>query len=89
MMNMMRHLLVPNRKVEEVLTLITENNWLAEGQRIFSSDDGFSRLIPISPSADADLPKSLSDFEIIICEGKLDERVDTDWWNHLTELLGK
>jgi len=89
MMNMMRHLLVPNRKVEDTLTLITENNWLAEGQRIFSSDDGLSRLIPLSPSADADLPKSLSNFEIIICEGKLDERVDTDWWNHLTELLGK
>jgi tRNA G37 N-methylase Trm5 len=89
MMNMMRHLLVPNRKVEVALSLITENNWLAEGQRIFSSDDGLSRLIPLSPSTDAELPKSLSVFEIIICEGKADERVDTDWWNHLTELIGE
>ena len=86
---MMRHLLVPNRKVEEILSLIMENNWLAEGQRIFSSDDDLSRLIPLSPSADAELPKSLSAFETIICEGKADERIDTDWWNHLTELIGE
>ena len=89
MMNMMRHLLVPNRKVEAILVQITEHNWLAEGQRIFSSDDGSHRLIPLAVSADSNLPKPFSNFDIIVCEGKLDERIDTDWWNHLTKLVGK
>ena len=86
---MMRHLLIPNRRVEEILTQIIELNWLAEGQRIFSSDDGSSRLIPLSISADSNLPKPFSDYEIIVCEGKLDEKIDTDWWNHLSKLVGE
>ena len=85
----MRHLLVPNRKVEAILVQITEHNWLAEGQRIFSSDDGSHRLIPLAVSADSNLPKPFSNFDIIVCEGKIDERIDTDWWNHLTKLVGK
>ena len=89
MMNMMRHLLIPNRRVEEILTQIIELNWLAEGQRIFSSDDGSSRLIPLSISADSNLPKPFSYYEIIVCEGKLDEKIDTDWWNHLSKLVGE
>ncbi len=88
MMNMLRHLLIPNRKVEKILALITEYNWLAEGYRIFSSEDNQHRLIPLSISAANNLPKPLCDFDIIVCEGKPDEKIDTDWWNHLTKLVG-
>jgi len=88
MMNMLRHLLIPNRKVETILALITEYNWLAEGHRIFSSEDNQHRLIPLSISAANNLPKPLCDFDIIVCEGKPDEKIDTDWWSHLTKLVG-
>ncbi|MDC0327764.1 hypothetical protein OAN05_00510 [bacterium] len=89
MMNMMRHLLVPNRQVESILVELIELNWLAEGQRIFSSDDGENRLIPVSISADSNLPKPFSNYEIIVCEGKSDQKIDTDWWNHLSKLVGQ
>tara|TARA_B110000263_G_scaffold248637_1_gene263998 strand:+ start:958 stop:2172 length:1215 start_codon:yes stop_codon:yes gene_type:complete len=88
-MNMMRHLLVPNRQVETILVQIIEHNWLAEGHRIFSSDDGLHRLIPLAVSADSNLSAPFSNFDIIVCDGKPDERIDTDWWNHLTKLVGK
>ena len=86
---MMRHLLVPNRQVEGILAEIIDLNWLAEGQRIFSSDDGTARLIPLSISANSDLPKPFSQYEIIVCEGKPDQKIDTDWWNHLSKLVGQ
>jgi len=85
----MRHLLVPNRQVESILVELIELNWLAEGQRIFSSDDGATRLIPLSISADNNLPKPFSNYEIIVCEGKPDQKIDTDWWNHLSKLVGQ
>jgi len=88
-MNMMRHLLVPNRQVERILTQIIEQDWLAKGQRIFSSDDGSARLIPLSISADSNLPNPFSDYEIIVCEGKIDQKIDTDWWNHLSKLVSE
>lgn len=88
-MNMMRHLLVPNRQVERILVELIELNWLAEGQRIFSSDDGENRLIPLSISADSNLPKPFLNYEIIVCEGKPDQKIDTDWWNHLSKLVGQ
>tara|TARA_Y100000746_G_scaffold43739_1_gene33147 strand:- start:3006 stop:4196 length:1191 start_codon:yes stop_codon:yes gene_type:complete len=89
MMKVMRHLLVPNKKVQDTLTEITKYDWLSKEHRIFSSEDGKSRLIPLSISADINLPNPLSDFEIIFSEGKPNQAIDTDWWNHLEELVGK
>jgi len=88
-MNVMRHLLVPNRKVQAVLTEITKYDWLSKEHRIFSSEDGKNRLIPLSVSADVNLPVPLCDFEIVFSEGKPNEAIDTDWWNHLENLVGK
>jgi len=88
-MNMMRHLLVPNKKVQAALTEIIKYDWLSKGHRIFSSEDGNNRLIPISVSADINLPKPLSDFEIVFSEGKPNETIDTDWWNYLENLVGE
>ena len=86
---MMRHLLVPNRKVQATLTEITKHNWLSKEYRIFSSEDRNYRLIPLSVSADADLPSPLSSFETVFLEGKPNEIIDTDWWNHLKNLIGE
>ena len=88
-MNMMRHLLVPNKKVQAALSEIIQYDWLSKGHRIFSSEDGNNRLIPISVSADINLPKPLSDFEIVFSEGKPNETIDTDWWNYLENLVGE
>ena len=88
-MNVMRHLLVPNKKVQAALTEITKYDWLSKEHRIFSSEDGNNRLIPISVSANINLPKPLCEFEIVFSEGKPNEIIDTDWWNHLENLVGK
>jgi len=88
-MNVMRHLLVPNRKVQAVLTEITKYDWLSKEHRIFSSEDGNNRLIPLSVAADVNLPEPLCDFEIVFSEGKPNETIDTDWWNHLENLVGE
>jgi len=88
-MNVMRHLLVPNRKVQAALTEITKHDWLSKEHRIFSSEDGNNRLIPLSFSADANLPEPLCNFEIVFSEGKPNEIIDTDWWNHLENLVGE
>ena len=88
-MNVMRHLLVPNRKVQAALTEITKHDWLSKEHRIFSSEDGNNRLIPLSFSADANLPEPLCNFEIVFSEGEPNEIIDTDWWNHLENLVGE
>ena len=88
-MKVMRHLLVPNKKVQSTLAEIAKYDWLSKGYRIFSSEDGNHRLIPLSISADANLPAPLSDFKIIYSEGKPNEVIDTDWWNHLKNLVGE
>ena len=85
----MRHLLVPNRKVQAALTEITKHDWLSKEHRIFSSEDGNNRLIPLSFSADANLPEPLCNFEIVFSEGKPNEIIDTDCWNHLEKLVGE
>ena len=50
-MNVMRHLSVPNRQVEVALGHIRSQGWLAEGMRVFASEDGTSRLIPLDSGA--------------------------------------
>ena len=87
-MNVMRHLSVPNRQVERALGLIREHGLLAPGMRVFESEDGESRLIPLDFGAPPSLLDGLAGFEVVEHEGEFDERVDTDWWGHLRNLLG-
>ena len=87
-MNVMRHLSVPNRQVERALSLIREHGLLAPGMRVFESEDGESRLIPLDFGAPPSLLDGLAGFEVVEHEGEFDERVDTDWWGHLRNLLG-
>ncbi len=75
----MRHLVVPNREVEAVLGHIRARGWGAVGFRVFSSDDGRGRLIPLDAGAPAELPGMLAEFEVQMHEGVEDERVETDW----------
>ena len=56
--------------------------------RVFESEDGESRLIPLDFGAPLSLPDDLAGFEVVEHEGESDERVDTDWWGHLRTLLG-
>lgn len=86
--NVMRHLRVPNRDVERTITLLRERDWLASGMRVFSHDDAEFRLVPIDPGSPIALPKPLDKYEIEVHEGLPDTRTDSDWWNHLTDLLG-
>ena len=86
-MNVMRHLSVPNRQVERALGLIREQGILAPGMRVFESEDGESRLIPLDFGAPLSLPDDLAGFEVVEHEGESDERVDTDWWGHLRTCL--
>jgi tRNA G37 N-methylase Trm5 len=88
-MNVMRHISVPNRQVEQALGLIREHDLLAPSMYVFPSEDGKSRLIPLDFGAPLSLPDGLADFDIVEHEGKPDERVDSDWWTHLSELLGE
>ena len=65
-----------------------EQNLLAPGMRVFAAEDNNSRLIPIDSGAALVLPTELADYPIIEHEGRTDERIDTDWWAHLRNLLG-
>lgn len=65
-----------------------EQNLLAPGMRVFAAEDNNSRLIPIDSGAALVLPTELADYPIIEHEGRIDERIDTDWWAHLRNLLG-
>jgi len=85
----MRHLRVPNRAVEENLTLLRDRGWLAFGMRVFSHEDDVHRLIPLDPDAPVEMPAPFDIHEIVLHKGSLDTRVDSDWWNHLALLIGK
>jgi len=88
-MNVMRHISVPNRQVEQAIGLIREHDLLALGMHVFATEDGESRLIPLDFGAPLPLPDGLADFEVVEHEGKPDERADSDWWGHLRGLLGE
>lgn len=75
----MRHLRVPNREVEAVLGHIRAREWGAVGMRVFSSKDGFSRLIPLGPNAPEEFPESLAMFPLEVHEGVPDDKIETDW----------
>jgi len=85
----MRHLRVPNRAVEDALVVLRDREWLATGMRVIPDDDGDYRLIPIDPGAPIEMTSPLGDHQIVQHEGSLDNRVDSDWWNHLALLVDK
>ncbi len=87
-MNVMRHLSVPNRQVEGALDHIRSQGWLAEGMRVFASEDGTARLIPLDPRAPLEMLEPLAKFDVISYEGKPYERDNSDWWVHLSALIG-
>ena len=87
-MNVMRHISVPNRQVEQALGLIREHDLLAPSMHVFPTEDDESRLIPLDFGAPLSLPGGLEKFEVVEHEGKPDERADSDWWAHLRKLLG-
>ena len=84
----MRHLRVPNRDVERILSLLREREWLASDMRVFSQDDAEFRLVPIDPGSPIALPAPFDKYDTEVHEGQPDNRIDSDWWNHLTNLLG-
>ena len=86
---MMRHLRVPNRAVEENLTLLRDRGWLALGMRVLSHGDGKHRLVPLDPGAPIEMPSPFDIHETVLHEGSLDNRVDPDWWKHLGLLVDK
>jgi len=85
----MRHLRVPNRAVEDVLVVLRGRGWLATGMRVIPDEDGDYRLVPIDPGAPIEMTSPLDDHQIVQHEGTLDDRVDSDWWNHLALLVDK
>ncbi len=76
--NMMRHLVVPNREVEAVLGHVRARGWGSLSHRVFSSEDGHSRLIPLDTGAPLELPSAL-EYPIEMHEGVPDEKIETDW----------
>ena len=86
--NVMRHLRVPNRDVERILSLLREREWLASGMRVFSQDDAEFRFVPIDPASPIALPAPFDKYETELHAGQPDNRIDSDWRNHLTNLLG-
>tara|TARA_B100000029_G_scaffold158870_1_gene154546 strand:- start:30957 stop:32129 length:1173 start_codon:yes stop_codon:yes gene_type:complete len=84
----MRHLKVKNLDVEANLRLLRDRGWLAQGMRVFPHEDGQHRLIPLDPGAPVLIPKPFEIHEILLHEGLLDTRTDSDWWNHLANLVG-
>ena len=74
----MRHLVVPNREVEAVLGHVRARGWGSVSHRVFSSDDGLSRLIPLDVGAPLVLPKAL-EYPIVMHEGVPDGKIETDW----------
>jgi tRNA G37 N-methylase Trm5 len=85
----MRHLRVPNRAVEDVLVVLRDRGWLATGMRVIPDEDGVHRLVPIDSGAPIEMTSPLDAHQIVQHEGTLDDRVDSDWWNHLALLVDK
>ena len=83
----LRHLSVPNLEVDCVLDIRRENGWLASGMRIFPSEEGDRRLVPLNILAPATRPPPLETFDIAHREGLEDDRIDSDWLNHLSLLV--
>ena len=85
---MMRHLVVPNREVEAVLGHIRARGWGSLSHRVFSSEDGYYRLIPLDPGAPLELPTTL-EYPIEMHEGLPDEKMETNWLTLLSSEIGE
>ncbi|MEC7708946.1 MAG: hypothetical protein VYA39_04415 [Candidatus Thermoplasmatota archaeon] len=85
----MRHLRVPNRAVEDALEALRDRGWLAIGMRVIPDEDGDYRLVPLDPAAPIEMTNPLDAHQVVQHEGSMDQRVDTDWWNHLSLLVDK
>lgn len=83
----MRHLRVPNRDVEDKLTLLRDMGWLARGMRVFSHEDDHFRMIPLDPGVPIEIPPPFADYEVVMHDGLSETRVDSDWLNHLSLLI--
>ena len=57
--------------------------------RIISSENENYRLIPLNPDVPTNLPPELSNFEIIEDEGLLENRLNSDWLDHLSKQIKK
>ena len=88
-MNVMRHLRVPNKSVQDVIVLLKDSDMLNNGMRICPDSDGKHRLIPLSENAPNNLPSHFTEFEEVMHEGKTDERPNESWWKHLSEIIGE
>lgn len=88
-MNVMRHLRVPNKSVQDVIVLLKDNDLLHNSMRIFPDSDGKHRLIPLSKSAPHALPSYFTEFEEVIQQGKPDERANESWWTYLSRMIGE
>ena len=87
--NVLRHLVVPDREVEGILARLRDEGWLGLGFLILPSSTEGYRLVPIDASAPTNLPRPLSSFDIEMKEGVPDKRKLADWLNHLESLVGK
>tara|TARA_B100001540_G_scaffold54891_1_gene49766 strand:- start:425 stop:1540 length:1116 start_codon:yes stop_codon:yes gene_type:complete len=56
--------------------------------RVFSSEDGYSRLIPLDPGAPLELPTTL-EYPIEMHEGLPDEKMETNWLTLLSSEIGE
>ena len=56
---------------------------------MFASEDGTARLIPLDPRAPLEMLEPLAKFDVISHEGKPNERDNSDWWAHLSALIGE
>ncbi len=87
--NVLRHLVVPAREVEGVLTELKSKDWVGQGFLVLPSSIEGHKLVPVDGSAPVDLPAPLGSFEVEIREGEPDKRALADWLSHLETLIGK
>jgi len=87
MMNVMRHLRVPNNSVQDVIVLLKDNDLHSETMRIIPDSDGKHRLIPLSEQAPDPLPDPLDGYQVVIVDGVPYGDDSGDWWEHLRELV--
>ena len=45
-------------------------------------------MVPLDPSAPVKLPDPLAELQLLLLEGLFDERIDSDWLSHLSQLVG-
>ena len=69
--------------------VLRDRGWLASGMMVLPDEDGEHRLLPLDPGVPLELANPLDVHQIVLHDGCLDNRVDSDWWNHLAQLVDK